>query len=49
MWQIESREKYKETVQEIIKWIISGCDLHADNLSENAKNYYVVTSIKRTS
>lgn len=37
MWQIESREKYKETVQEIIKWIISGCDLHADNLSENAK------------
>lgn len=37
MWQIEPREKYKEAVQEIIKWIISGCDLHADNLSENAK------------
>ena len=36
-WQWAYREKYKEAVQEIIKWIISGCDLHADNLSENAK------------
>lgn len=38
MWQIEPREKHKETVQEIIKWSISGCDLHTSNLSKKAHN-----------
>lgn len=38
MWQIEPREKHKETVQEIIKWSISGCDLHTSNLSKKAQN-----------
>lgn len=38
MWQIEPREKYQETVQEIIKWSISGCDLHTSNLSKNSQN-----------
>lgn len=38
MWQIEPREKHQETVQEIIKWSISGCDLHTSNLSKKAQN-----------
>lgn len=38
MWQIAPREKHKETVQEIIKWSISGCDLHTSNLSKKAHN-----------
>ena len=38
MWPSEPREKHQETVQEIIKWSISGCDLHTSSLSKKAQN-----------